>query len=517
MAAAMLLRRSLRRPRGHRLRGRRRPCRARRRRRCAPPGCKASRSAAAHRRASLAETLAAYERGEINVLVNAQLLAEGWNAPRATICMHLAPTASRRVYQQRIGRVMRLHRRKEAGVVVDFADPAAPHSDRTVTLHSLLDADVYRPGALVTPKPPRRRQRWRRQARPVRARGRLAGAGDRRPGAPPRGDRRRLEDRRGRPPAARRAGALGRDGRAPRRPGRPAAAGRDAREGRGGRRASPSSPPAPPSASTAPCACAALGDLASRRPDINTIDRVVRLIEAAPTWASDRAQGARVLLLALAEGGLARLAVAAPRPGPGSWRRASRETQYRAATAAAPTQARDLLRALGGPRAASDHQVEAARSSCAAPRSCRWPPAPRCWPSRSATTVAVAPADRQGRATSARRGRGAGRRARVEPPGAEDQGEAPAGGASSAAAATPAASAAAAAANDAASAEAPEGAEEAVEVTADEPAAEATPAPRRGRRPPSRSKRRRRRRRKRRRAPRDVRGRGGQPSAGRSG
>jgi len=45
----------------------------------------------------LAETLAAYERGEINVLINAQLLAEGWNSPRATVCMHLAPTASKRV------------------------------------------------------------------------------------------------------------------------------------------------------------------------------------------------------------------------------------------------------------------------------------------------------------------------------------------------------------------------------------------------------------------------------------
>jgi hypothetical protein len=31
----------------------------------------------------LAETLAAYERGEINVLINAQLLAEGWNSPRS--------------------------------------------------------------------------------------------------------------------------------------------------------------------------------------------------------------------------------------------------------------------------------------------------------------------------------------------------------------------------------------------------------------------------------------------------
>ncbi|MGH3001080.1 MAG: DEAD/DEAH box helicase, partial [Gaiellaceae bacterium] len=36
----------------------------------------------------LAEILAAYERGEIDVLINAMLLAEGWNSPRATIVMH---------------------------------------------------------------------------------------------------------------------------------------------------------------------------------------------------------------------------------------------------------------------------------------------------------------------------------------------------------------------------------------------------------------------------------------------
>ena len=111
----------------------------------------------------LAETLAAYERGEINVLINAMLLAEGWNSPRATICMHLAPTASRRVYQQRIGRIMRIHPRKEAGVVVDFVPDAATHNDRTITLHSLLDSDFYRPGARVTPAPRRRVQRRARR------------------------------------------------------------------------------------------------------------------------------------------------------------------------------------------------------------------------------------------------------------------------------------------------------------------------------------------------------------------
>ena len=70
----------------------------------------------------------------------------------------LAPTASRRVYQQRIGRIMRMHPRKEAGVVVDFVNKGATHSERVITLHSLLDAD-YREGARVTPAPRRRFQR----------------------------------------------------------------------------------------------------------------------------------------------------------------------------------------------------------------------------------------------------------------------------------------------------------------------------------------------------------------------
>ncbi len=111
----------------------------------------------------LAEILAAYERGEIDVLVNAMLLAEGWNSPRATVVMHLAPTASRRVYQQRIGRIMRLHPRKEAGIVVDFVQKGATHTDRVVTLHSLLGADFYREGARVTPAPRRRVQRRARR------------------------------------------------------------------------------------------------------------------------------------------------------------------------------------------------------------------------------------------------------------------------------------------------------------------------------------------------------------------
>jgi ribonuclease E len=108
----------------------------------------------------LAEILAAFERGEVDVLCNAMLLAEGWNSPRATICMHLAPTASRRVYQQRVGRVTRRAPGKEAGIVVDFVHPATTHDETIVTLHSLLDRDVYRGGAIVVG--PVRRGRGRR-------------------------------------------------------------------------------------------------------------------------------------------------------------------------------------------------------------------------------------------------------------------------------------------------------------------------------------------------------------------
>jgi ribonuclease E len=108
----------------------------------------------------LAEILARYERGDIDVLINAQLLAEGWNSPRATVCVHLAPTASKRIYQQRVGRVTRRHPGKEAGLVVDFVHPATKHDDPVVTLHSLLDRDVYRGGAIVVG--PVRRGRGRR-------------------------------------------------------------------------------------------------------------------------------------------------------------------------------------------------------------------------------------------------------------------------------------------------------------------------------------------------------------------
>lgn len=302
----------------------------------------------------LAETLAAYERGDINVLINAQLLAEGWNSPRATVCMHLAPTASRRVYQQRIGRVMRLAPRKEAGIVIDFVDDAATHNDRTITIHSLLDSDFYRPGARVTPAPRRRIQR--------RAKRKLSPTPWLVPVTPD--PRRRVavitrEWERVDP------SRLADDeqlfwasiaGRQLRFEERQAFAEKLARASRGCREAFLMS-----------CAAenpnrrlrlSALGDRVGVTVDRADFDDLVTMVTSAPTWEKDRVQGVRILLRAIGEG-----KVEAPEDIVARWTwrlaRATRKIQDRRASADLP-EAKRLLGALTNSRG-HRHEENAAR------------------------------------------------------------------------------------------------------------------------------------------------------------
>jgi ribonuclease E len=302
----------------------------------------------------LAETLAAYERGEINVLINAMLLAEGWNSPRATVCMHLAPTASRRVYQQRIGRIMRMHPRKEAGVVVDFVPDAATHNERTITLHSLLDSDFYRPGARVTPAPRRRIQR--------RARRKLSPAPWLVPVTPD--IRRRIavftrEWERVDP------GKLAEDeqllwarlaGRQVRFEERQHFAEKLARSSKECREAFLMS-----------CAAenpnrrlrlSALGDRVAVTVDRADFDDLVTMVTSAPTWEKDRVQGVRTLLRAIGEG-----KVEAPEDIVARWTwrlaRATRKLQDRRASSELP-EAKRLLGALTNSRG-HRHEENAAR------------------------------------------------------------------------------------------------------------------------------------------------------------
>jgi superfamily II DNA or RNA helicase len=302
----------------------------------------------------LAETLAAYERGEINVLINAQLLAEGWNSPRATVCMHLAPTASRRVYQQRIGRIMRLQPRKEAGIVVDFIDDAATHNERTITIHSLLDSDFYRPGARVTPAPRRRVQR--------RARRKLSPAPWLVPVTPDvrrrvsvitreweRVDPSRLADDE-QLLWARIAGRQIRYEERQQFAEKLAKASRECRE-----------------AFLMSCAAenpnrrlrlSALGDRVAVTVDRADFDDLVTMVTSAPTWEKDRVPGVRILLRAIGEG-----TVQAPEDilSRWTWRlaRATRKLQDRRASADLP-EAKRLLGALTNSRG-HRHEENAAR------------------------------------------------------------------------------------------------------------------------------------------------------------
>jgi hypothetical protein len=275
----------------------------------------------------LAETLAAYERGEINVLVNAMLLAEGWNAPRATVCMHLAPTASRRVYQQRVGRIMRLHRRKEAGIVVDFAEPGAPHTERVITLHSLLDVDAYRPNGLVTPPPPRRRRWRRRPPKPIikEASWIVPVSDDPEKRVAVIANQWRLVDGSKLPLDEQRAWAV-----VAARAVTPADAQQLAER-------IASLQPEARELFLFTCAAenkhrklrlAALGDLSSQKPSQTTFAMACRLVEAAPTWQQDRGQGARVLLLAMGDG---KIEAPADRIVAWTWQlaRAARDHEYR--------------------------------------------------------------------------------------------------------------------------------------------------------------------------------------------
>ncbi len=304
----------------------------------------------------LAETLAAYERGEINILINAMLLAEGWNSPRATVVMHLAPTASRRVYQQRIGRIMRMHPRKEAGVVVDFVPKGATHNERVVSLHSLLDADFYREGARVTPAPRRRVQR--------RARRKLSPAPWLVPVTPDVKRRLAVIDREWQRVDPRFldddeqlywATIAGRNVRFDER----VEFVKKFTEGKANRGALEQFLNA--------CAAenpnrrlrlTALADRASMQVDRASFDDLVTLVTQAPTWEKDRVQGVRTLLRALGEG-----KVDAPEQilSRWTWRlaRSTRKVQDRRASAEFP-EAKRLLGALANSRG-HRHEENAAK------------------------------------------------------------------------------------------------------------------------------------------------------------
>ncbi len=64
-------------------------------------------------------SLQAFERGEIQVLVNVDLFDEGFDVPAATTCIMGRPTMSLAKYMQMVGRVLRTAKGKDKAIVID--------------------------------------------------------------------------------------------------------------------------------------------------------------------------------------------------------------------------------------------------------------------------------------------------------------------------------------------------------------------------------------------------------------
>ena len=84
-----------------------------------------------------AEILRDFENGRYDVLCNSMLLTEGWDCPSVDCVVVLRPTKARRLYQQMVGRGMRLHPGKDHLLLLDFLWLSERH-------------DLCRPSALVS-------------------------------------------------------------------------------------------------------------------------------------------------------------------------------------------------------------------------------------------------------------------------------------------------------------------------------------------------------------------------------
>ena len=68
-----------------------------------------------------------FQRGEVRVLCNVNVLSEGFDAPHVDAVILLRPTKSAGLYYQQVGRGLRLHPSKQNCLVLDFAGNISEH------------------------------------------------------------------------------------------------------------------------------------------------------------------------------------------------------------------------------------------------------------------------------------------------------------------------------------------------------------------------------------------------------
>ena len=88
--------------------------------------------------------LAAYSRGDLDVLVNCMVLTEGYDEPRTDCIIVARPTKSRALYTQMVGRGTRIHPDKSDCLVIDVVGVTDVHD--LVTIPSLFG--IEKPGKM---------------------------------------------------------------------------------------------------------------------------------------------------------------------------------------------------------------------------------------------------------------------------------------------------------------------------------------------------------------------------------
>lgn len=96
------------------------------------------------------EALAAFRRGDFQILVNVDLLREGFDDPEVSCVAMARPTASRLLYAQSVGRGTRLHASKSDCLVMDFVGNAERHD--LMTSFDLFATEKDKPEVLRAAK-----------------------------------------------------------------------------------------------------------------------------------------------------------------------------------------------------------------------------------------------------------------------------------------------------------------------------------------------------------------------------
>lgn len=92
-----------------------------------------------------AAILEGYKNREIEVLCACDVLNEGWDAPQTEVLLMARPTLSKVIYQQQLGRGMRIFEGKKYLVLFDFVDAFGRHN-QSLTIHRWLKRPNYRAG-----------------------------------------------------------------------------------------------------------------------------------------------------------------------------------------------------------------------------------------------------------------------------------------------------------------------------------------------------------------------------------